>query len=220
MKKKLDLTGQRYGRLVVVREVEPKDYSRRFLCRCDCGEEKTVYMTALRSGNAQSCGCLRDERTSQANSKDLTGKKFGRLTVLERTGTRNRKVVWLCRCDCGQMTEVVSDKLKSGEIQSCGCLRVEKGKEVQKYNEEHYFVGGVFTPLLASKLRKDNKTGHKGVTIVRRKKGLKYHASITVKGKTFHLGYYDRLEDAINARKRAEEKYHLPYLEQLENKEE
>lgn len=58
---------------------------------------------------------------------DLTGQKFGRLTVLSRTEHETRKgVFWLCRCDCGKETVVASGKLKSGTTRSCGCSR--KGK--------------------------------------------------------------------------------------------
>lgn len=52
---------------------------------------------------------------------DLTGQKFGRLTVLERD--LNRKgVYWICRCDCGNVKSILGQHLKSKHTQSCGCL--------------------------------------------------------------------------------------------------
>jgi hypothetical protein len=58
--------------------------------------------------------------------KDLVGKKFGRLTVLEDTGKRkNRKVLWRCICDCGKIVNVKSDQLTIGKTRSCGCLKDE-----------------------------------------------------------------------------------------------
>ena len=59
--------------------------------------------------------------------RELTGQKFGRLTVKEKLGSRNQKTVWLCACECGQATEVVTNKLTSGHTKSCGCYRNEFG---------------------------------------------------------------------------------------------
>lgn len=53
---------------------------------------------------------------------DLTGQKFGRLTVLERAENIGNRVAWRCRCDCGNGTVVSGNSLKSGNTQSCGCL--------------------------------------------------------------------------------------------------
>nr|WP_314638560.1 hypothetical protein [uncultured Olsenella sp.] len=56
---------------------------------------------------------------------DLAGKRFGRLTVIKRTGTRSHHPLWLCRCDCGNEIEVTTASLQSGATRSCGCLRKE-----------------------------------------------------------------------------------------------
>ena len=61
--------------------------------------------------------------------KDLTGKRFGRLTVLRRDTERiakKRYIYWVCRCDCGVIKSVESMKLKSGRTKSCGCLKRER----------------------------------------------------------------------------------------------
>ena len=56
--------------------------------------------------------------------KDLTGRKFGRLTVLKLLPERkNGQPVWLCRCECGKTAEVRRSSLTSGQTRSCGCLR-------------------------------------------------------------------------------------------------
>ncbi len=147
-----------------------------------------------------------------ANYKDLKGKKFGKLEPIEIVGKYNRKMVWRCKCDCGNFTNVTVDRLSNGMTKSCGCLRDKTGKNVQKHNKENLVKDGVFTPLLKSKVRSDNKTGHKGITIIKRKNKVRYKAGIGIKGKQIHLGYFDKLEDAVKARKKAEEKYHKPYL--------
>ncbi len=55
---------------------------------------------------------------------DLSGRKFGRLTVLQKSGTTFGAALWLCQCDCGMPTLVRSYDLRRGHIRSCGCLRV------------------------------------------------------------------------------------------------
>ena len=65
------------------------------------------------------------------NIKDLKGKKFGKLTVLEATDKRKDNcIVWKCKCDCGNIIEVSSKRLKNNINMSCGCYQ----KERQKYS--------------------------------------------------------------------------------------
>lgn len=55
---------------------------------------------------------------------DIAGNKFNRLTALKRVGISNsRKTIWLCKCECGNYTNVTEDNLKQGNVKSCGCLR-------------------------------------------------------------------------------------------------
>lgn len=57
---------------------------------------------------------------------DLIGRKFGRLTVLERYPEKKRGYIqWVCKCQCGNIIVVRSDLLKSGNTRSCGCLSKE-----------------------------------------------------------------------------------------------
>ena len=62
--KKIDLTGQTFGRLIVIREAGRKNGHVAWLCKCDCGGEVVVTSDNLRSGHTQSCGCLQRERTT------------------------------------------------------------------------------------------------------------------------------------------------------------
>lgn len=60
------------------------------------------------------------------NWKDLTGKKFGRLTVISEAKKKNQKLAsWLCKCDCGKEKTATSTNLIHGHTQSCGCLQKE-----------------------------------------------------------------------------------------------
>ncbi len=55
---------------------------------------------------------------------DLTGQRFGRLTVVQRDGFGNTwQTMWLCRCDCGNITRVERGNLVRGRTRSCGCLK-------------------------------------------------------------------------------------------------
>ena len=57
-------------------------------------------------------------------SNDLTGKRFGKLSVLHKTDRKkNGSILWACRCDCGNEKEVTSRDLNSGRVKSCGCLK-------------------------------------------------------------------------------------------------
>jgi hypothetical protein len=58
---------------------------------------------------------------------DLTGQRFGRLTVLRRAPARpDRKSAWECVCVCGNATSVMAKNLIAGRTKSCGCLHAEK----------------------------------------------------------------------------------------------
>jgi len=63
---------------------------------------------------------------------DLTGKRFGRLVVIEREGTyRDSSSVvptWRCRCDCGTECVISGKSLRNGKTRSCGCLLAEANK--------------------------------------------------------------------------------------------
>lgn len=67
---------------------------------------------------------------------DLTGKRFGRLTVLEKDSSgHNKPTIWTCKCDCGKITKVDGHDLKRGKTKSCGCINLKHGlKNTRIYN--------------------------------------------------------------------------------------
>ena len=122
--------GQIYGRLTVIKQTKERDSCGRikWLCQCECGNLTKVNSSALRRGTTLSCGCLQKEKASQTSLKDLTGQRFGKLLVLERAkNNSNKRVKWVCQCDCGTIKEVLGENLRSGESMSCGCM-VSKGE--------------------------------------------------------------------------------------------
>ena len=70
--------------------------------------------------------------------KDLTGQKFGRWTVINITDkrTKNRTIIWHCKCDCGNEKDVDGYTLKSGQSKSCGCLHKEIVKKKVEYENQ------------------------------------------------------------------------------------
>lgn len=81
--------------------------------------------------------------------KDLTGRKFGRLTVVGLQDTGTRKTYWICQCDCGNLKLVRSDSLQCGAIKSCGCMKKEQDSKnlmaseaKKKYMQTGEKVGG------------------------------------------------------------------------------
>lgn len=153
MPKKLDLTGQRFNRLLVLEE-GPKNAKGRtsWVCQCDCGVKKVVLTTQLTAHRTQSCGCLQRERTRLANqSEDLSGKRFGRLTVINRQPNSS---LWKCRCDCGNEVITDTNHLNMGHTQSCGCLQ----KEITSKRSFKDLTGQRFGKLLVLKLDVERST--------------------------------------------------------------
>lgn len=69
--------------------------------------------------------------------KDLTGKKFNRLTVISYAGKKNGRTVWNCICDCGNKAVIYSKVLINGSTKSCGCYNREKTIEFNKTKRTH-----------------------------------------------------------------------------------
>jgi hypothetical protein len=132
MSKLIDLTGQRFGKLVVIE----RDYTRKnrtyWYCKCDCGNTCSLRKDALTRENKpqRSCGCDLAKRNSDAHLKDETGNRYSKLVVIKRVENleNHKDARWLCKCDCGEYCEVSGLHLRNGNVQSCGCLRSEKGK--------------------------------------------------------------------------------------------
>ena len=96
MPAKLNLTGQKFNKLLVLNESEKRIGGRvTWVCQCDCGNIVLVTAKNLTNNNTKSCGCLK--------KKDLIGKKFGKLTVIDYTNkvSSGGSAIWKCQCDCG-----------------------------------------------------------------------------------------------------------------------
>ena len=118
---------------------------------------------------------------------DLTGQRYGELTVLRPADNVGGRTAWLCRCSCGRETVVKTCHLRNGHTKSCGCKNAAGN------------------PRAALGL-----TGVDWWTSKRR-----WRAAICFKGKRYYLGSYGRFEDAVKARKRAEEELHDGFLREF-----
>lgn len=117
------LIGQRFGDLTVIDFSHiNKHRNTCWVCQCDCGNHIIVSRNHLQQGDTKSCGC----RKHGPEREDITGKRFGRLTVIKYDHDDiHRNSYWLCECDCGNKTVVTRGDLTSGNTTSCGCYQIE-----------------------------------------------------------------------------------------------
>ncbi len=129
---------------------------------------------------------------------DLRNKTFGYLTALEPTEKRSRKdIIWKCRCRCGKEIEVPATLLLRMNTTSCGCLKSEILQHHNRYQE-----GTELRQAMEEKILNPNSAS--GYVGVQPKRG-KWTASITYKKKTYNLGTFSNIEDAVKARARSKE---------------
>jgi hypothetical protein len=131
MSSKINLIGNRFGRLVVIAESQKRDSSGNVYwdCKCDCGRNHISAGRLLRNGDTLSCGCYHKEIAGKANQYDLSGKRFGLLTVLERFKTDpTNGSYWRCICDCGSIKNIRQNSLVTEATKSCGCLNIQTEK--------------------------------------------------------------------------------------------
>jgi hypothetical protein len=90
----INLTGRRFGRLVVIKNTNKKtnDKSIIWLCKCDCGKEKEINGSSLRKGSTKSCGCLQKEVASNNGYEDRTLSAFNVLYGNYEHGAKNRNL--------------------------------------------------------------------------------------------------------------------------------
>ncbi len=120
----IDLTGETFGRLTVLRRLPSRNGRIFWSCLCVCGAVSQVDGGHLRGGNTKSCGCLYRE-TQPREVVDRTGQVFGELTVRCRDLSKEDVVWWTCDCSCGAQLSVRSDSLQRGNTTSCGHIRME-----------------------------------------------------------------------------------------------
>ena len=198
-----DLTGRRFGHLTVQKPAPNRNRRRYWECQCDCGRIHITSAHNLKAGKVKSCGC--QQYQTGVRVCDITNRRFGRLTALYATGDRDRKgsVVWHCRCDCGRELDLTESALVHGNYQSCGCLKEEYQKNINK--QLHMIDGTCIEWLEKRKHRCDNTSGFRGVY---RMKNGHFRVTIGFKKKRFHIGIFSDFQEAVQARMEAEKIVH------------
>ena len=206
-----DLTGQQFGQLTCISPTAQRSPGGSVVwsCRCSCGNLCTAVSSQLTKGFKKSCGCL-----SHPPLKDFVGRQFGQLTVVGYGGKHRGMHFWTCRCDCGRETTVGQTLLQNGKTRSCGCLKAST-----LLQNLQLWEGTSVTQLEAGKKRRlsTNASGYTGVYW--HQKSGKWAAQITFQRKTYYLGSYAKLEDAVAARQRGEE-MHDQFLEWYHSRQE
>jgi len=209
----VDLIGERFNKLVVLKECPDKNPKEdKWLCKCDCGNYTSAYGYRLKAGRANSCGCT-------ARNKPRHGHSIGgKLTPEYKT--------WKY-----MMRRCYNKKSKSYKGYGDRGIKVcerwhtfdnflkdmgSKPRPISKYSIERKDFNGDYEPencewadattqARNKGLSSQNTSGVKGVGWS--KQHNKWRARITVNKKTIELGWFDKKEDAVKARKNGEEKY-------------
>ncbi len=216
MTKFIDLSGHKYGRLVVLgvshKYKRPSGTQVTYWnCVCDCGENISVVGSDLRSGHTGSCGCLHKEMLSgRMKTHGMTGTRIYTIWKGMKTRCKNVSETYhnyggrgITYCESWEifdnflldMGEGYSDGLELDRIDVNGDYCKENCRwvdgNIQAYNQRK---------------KSSNTSGRTGVSY--HKRTTKWHARISVKGEMIFMGCFDNFEDAVKAREEAELKYY------------
>lgn len=217
-----DLTGQKFGKLTVIKQATKLRGRTAWLCKCDCGNENFIHVTSndLKTGNTKSCGCAKKD----AKIIDMTGWKMwehgvpdSKMIVLKPVGQNNDgDVLWECECKCGNKNHfVVNGKyIRNGFKLSCGCDKLNNYDLTNDYgigytkntNQPFYFDLEDYD--LISKYIWQEETGGYIVTYINNKR-LFIHNLIT--------NSEVRTQDHRNGNRKDNRKSNLRYATVLEN---
>lgn len=218
-----DLTGMRFGKLLVKKHIGRKNigtgtqYSQLWECLCDCGNKCAVSSRALKSSNTRSCGCLQGEklRASHLNQYDLSsdvGKGFcadGRVFLFDIDDYPLLKDFTWYFSDTGYLVTTYKGKQIRMHRMLCGLSEGDK-MVVDHINHNTYDNRRCNLRVCLAQQNsfnkvdpKNNTSGHIGVGVL----DDKYRAFIEKDGIPVNLGVFDTYAEAVAAREAAEKKY-------------
>ena len=228
----IDLTGQRFGKLIAIRKYEKEnktsDRSCLWFCKCDCGNETIVKGSSLRNGYTKSCGCLKKELYNSHKSKNIEI-KYNTYDLSGEYGigyTHNGEEFYFDLEDYGKIKDYcwcMSDKKKYVSNSRFG-IRMhrlimgcnDKNLVVDHINHITYDNRKENLRICTSsqngmnKSRPNNNTsGYVGITYDSSEN--KWRARLSIGGKTINIGRFEKIEEAVRARKEAEEEYFGEY---------
>lgn len=217
MSKAKNLEGERFGRLVAIERTseESSNGSYIWLCKCDCGNEKTIPGCNLRRGTTKSCGCMKNEQLAaliKSGGGSIHGmkgtpvyKSWCSLLIRARsTDLKNYENVTVCDewnpSAGGSFINFLNDMGHPPEGYSINRIHGAK-----LYSKETCEWADKSMQGFDQKRNIRNKTGKTGVY---QKADGKFRAKITKDGKVIFLGDFDTLDEAVFIRKEAEIKYY------------
>ena len=234
MGKTIDLTGQKFGRWTVIKQGESNKYNKvRWWCKCDCGnpELHLVISTNLTKGLSRSCGCLQKERAKEALSK--AKRKYNSYDFMDDYCIGYDEKMQEFYCDLDDYDKI-KDFYWSIDDKGYVCAY---NYEKRKYMKMHQLIMPTDNEHVADHIhgentrndnrksnlrvatlgqnamnRKKQKNNTSGVTGVNwDKKGNCWRVQININNKKITVGFFSDFEDAVKARKEAEEKYFGEY---------
>lgn len=129
-----DLTGKRFGHFLIIgMDIEKSKNSPHWICQCDCGKQFTRVNHNIINGLTTHCGCIKRKRQSDYKQlKDITGNRYGLLTVIkiDKDNLESNHPKWICQCDCGNIVSRYAFTLKNGQSISCGCANKGKNNNI------------------------------------------------------------------------------------------
>lgn len=227
MGKKIDLTGQIFGRLKVIKEVEKTKYGHiSWLCECSCeNHTQTICSTnSLRSNKVKSCGCISIERLIKFNKENK--KKYNTYDLTGEYGigytSNTNEPFYFDLEDYDKIKDYCWSKNKKGYIYTNNnnkfltlyklILNVSKNEDIDHLNrkkednrKQNLIPKSHQSNMINQNIRSNNKSGVTGVTWDISKE--KWHSYIGYKNKLIHLGFFDNIEEAIYIRLKAEKEY-------------
>jgi len=128
----IDLTGRKFGKLTVIKKAKKRGPKLYWLCKCECGVEKEIRGSSLKAGDSTSCG------SGYCNGRvnDITGRVFGKITVLSFSRILNGRSMFNCKCSCGNKKEIEGHHLIQGLVVTCTKCNLN-----EYFTRENYMVG-------------------------------------------------------------------------------
>lgn len=125
MRKLIDLAGEKFGKLTVIKRVPSNNGRTYWLCRCECGNNKVIESYHLQHHEYISCGCIKKPNPKKIN---MVNKVFGSLTVIREAPNpyKRKHTSWECICECGNKIIAEGTLLRRGYYSSCGCKKAER----------------------------------------------------------------------------------------------
>ena len=203
--------GNVYDNLTVL-EQKRENNKTYLLCKCSiCGKIKWYRQDYFNSNNRKFC-CKNNTKFKKQNH---CGETLNNIEILKITNKkRGSSYLYECRCFCGNIFYATFNEINTHKVKSCGCLKKYRPenlkKAIKKYKEDYLKENTNLRNINNTKLYTNNTTGIKGVCFS--KSENKWIAFLTLKGKNYKKRFLKK-EEAINYRKKLEEKYFKPILD-------